>query len=352
MNEILQIKNEWDSVFQKIGQSISNSLFLCVLGAMKASSFNSAEIARQMCSINNQSFNTNDVKLRRLLYNEKFQIDDTSWRCYFNLLFGILEEKDYIQTEQIIPINVDFTTVEDKFLILFASIPFAGRSLPLYFSMRNYPKKAGQLDQKRMENAFLKELRKLLSRKYKYVIIADRGFGNTRWMSECKKLEFNYLVRARGDWKIEIKSEKITYLSDLKKCNYSYREAILVNSKFKTRLVTSYEGESEGWYLLTNLDNIEFRDIVKLYSDRFKIEKLFQDFKSQGFDIEKSKIQKYSNFKRMLFITVIAKALMLFIGDWIEDNGDEIKKKYPLHINLISAFSSLLEKPVQYTGTK
>ena len=54
----------------------------------------------------------------------------------------------------------------------------------------------------------------------------------------------------------------------------------------------------------------------------------------------------------MLFITVIAKALMLFIGDWIEDNGDEIKKKYPLHINLISAFSSLLEKPVQYTGTK
>ncbi len=43
----------------------------------------------------------------------------------------------------------------------------------------------------------------------------------------------------------------------------------------------------------------------EIYEKRFKIEKLFQDNKSSGFNIEANKIKKYDRFKRMLSYTIL-----------------------------------------------
>ena len=66
---------------------------------------------------------------------------------------------------------------------------------------------------------------------------------------------------------------------------------------------------------------------------------MFQDQKSSGFNIENSKIEKYDRFKKLLYLVSLTQMLMMFIGDYIDDNVDEIKKKFQLHIGLISAFS-------------
>ena len=89
MNTEEKLKKTWDSIFLNLGKSISNSLFLTVLAIMKGSSSNTAEIARQMSTINGLDFNSNDVKLRRLLRNENFEIDEKAWRCHVKLLFAI-----------------------------------------------------------------------------------------------------------------------------------------------------------------------------------------------------------------------------------------------------------------------
>ena len=52
--------------------------------------------------------------------------------------------------------------------------------------------------QKKMEEAFLKQLRHLLSRKYKYTIVADRGFGHSRFINDCLRLGFNYILRVKN----------------------------------------------------------------------------------------------------------------------------------------------------------
>lgn len=76
-----------------------------------------------------------------------------------------------------------------------ARVDFGGGSVPLYFSMRSYPKRKGQSDQKTLERAFLKELRHLLSKKYSYTIVADRGFGNDRFAQLCHENGFNFVLR-------------------------------------------------------------------------------------------------------------------------------------------------------------
>jgi transposase len=60
------------------------------------------------------------------------------------------------------------------------------------------------------------------------------------------------------------------------------------------------------WYIATNVANPE---VAALYEDRFKIEKLFQDLKSSGFDIEKTKIRKYDRVKRLLYLSGLCHAL-------------------------------------------
>lgn len=95
--------------------------------------------------------------------------------------FDALEERNLIRLGDRILIKVDYTTSTDHFLILTASIDFNGRSIPLFFTMRNYPKKRDQMDQKKMELAFIKGLKHILSKKYRYVIVADRGFGHERF---------------------------------------------------------------------------------------------------------------------------------------------------------------------------
>ena len=131
---------------------------------------------------------------------------------------------------------LDFTSSTDNFVILSASIPFQGRAIPLYFSMRNYPKKKNSMNQKKMEEAFIKELKHLLSNRYNYVIVADRGFGNARFASLCESNGFSYILRTKDNVRV-LKN----HFSDIKKlkefsaANFDFSDAIVVPWNKKVR---------------------------------------------------------------------------------------------------------------------
>ena len=201
-----------------------------------------------------------------------------------------------------------------NFLILSASIKFIGPSLPLYFSMRRYPVKKGMIDQKKMENAFLLELSRLLPHeKYKYTIVADCGFATIHFMEQCQKQGFNFVIRTPEKWNIEIDDCKGS-MKELEKENKDWKVK-LKSGKLETRLVTSFNEDGQGWYIFTDLEEASFNRLIEEYKGRFQCEKMFQDEKSSVFEIEKSKIEKYSRFKRLLFCMYITQGLMMFVGD-------------------------------------
>ena len=293
-----------------------------------------------MNKLTGNNFKANENRLARFFDSSEFMVEDKLWREYVKMLFALLIERGYLRDGSNISINVDFTSKSDDFLILSASIQFLGRSLPLYFSIRRYPVKAGMIDQKKMESAFLLELGRLLPReKYKYTIVADRGFANIRFMEQCKRHGFNFAIRTPEKWNIEIDDWKGN-MKELERENKDLKIK-LKSSEFECRLLTTFNKEGKGWYILTDLDEESFDEIVERYKGRFQCEKMFQDEKSSGFEIEKSKIEKYSRFKRLLFCVYLAQSLMMFIGDWVNGEAEEIRKKYQLHINMISAFSNL-----------
>ena len=76
----------------------------------------------------------------------------------------------------------------------------------------------------------------------------------------------------------------------------------------------------------TNLKE-ENKSVIKQYVKRFNIEKMFQDQKSSLFNIEQTQVRKYSKFKKLYYIVNLVQAIMMLMGNFIEEKLPELKKK-------------------------
>jgi len=59
---------------------------------------------------------------------------ELAFRNLINIIFKLLKKRGFLDDLEYLPINIDFTSERDNFLILSASIPFFGRVLPIFFS--------------------------------------------------------------------------------------------------------------------------------------------------------------------------------------------------------------------------
>jgi len=329
--DLLTVRESLENIFSYLRKTARKNLSLVIVCLIQSESCQTPHIIRKMCQILGTKYETNQMKLLRFFDSTEFMVDDKLWRCYIKMIFQLLIERNYLKNGSQIAINVDFTTITDRFLILSASIPFFGRGIPLYFSMRNYPQKKRQINQALMERAFLRELWRLLPHEnYTYVIVADRGFGNVRWMKDCLKFGFDYIVRTKENkyfQKVDEKGSK-QKIKEVESATGGFPRIQLQSEEFETRLVISELDESkERWSIFTSLENRSYTEIVKLYGKRFTIEKMFQDQKSSGFQVEKLKISGYGSFKRALFCIYVAQGILMFVGDWLKKEAVEIQKK-------------------------
>ena len=321
--------------FYKSGNVFCNNLSLIIPAILRSGSANTALIAKEMSKYNGKDFHTNDIYLSRFLQSDKFQIDDTFWRNHTNLIFDFMSEQNLINNTDPIQINIDFTSHEDYFLILSASLIINNKAVMLYFTTRLYPKTKDKLDLKKMEEAFIKGLRHVLSKQYRYVIVADPGFGNQRFANLCKENNFEYVLRIQSNRKIKIDEKKeIKTLQDFDQTNQSNLQCYVESWKECVTFEISTKADST-WFLLNGTKNL---DAVALYEKRFKIEKLFQDIKSSGFDIEKTKIRKYDRFRRLLYCVAISHLFIVVLGNFLETRANDVKKNSALHIETLLAF--------------
>jgi transposase len=198
--------------------------------------------------------------------------------------------------------------------------------------MRNYPKKKGQYDQKKMELAFIRALKHNLSNQYQYIILADRGFGNERFIKLCEEAGFDYLIRLEPNLKVNYKGQT-GIMSNLLKQNGKYEVEITV-ILFRNQL------HGQVWFIVTKLAEMTQSEGIEKYTKRFCIEKFFQDLKSSGFDLEQTKIRKHARFKRLFFLCCLAYSFLVLMGDLIEEKHPNLKKNSPVFTSRFIASSS------------
>ena len=309
--------------FKKCDENFTCNLLEIVEAMMRCSSCNSSKIVMELQKLRGYDFKTSDMFLYRFLRDQNFQIDDSLWRCHINIIFEMLRKKKVIDEKKPIYINIDYTSDEEDFLILCASIQSGGYSLPIYFTMRRYPVKKNMIDQKKMEKAFLKGLKHCLSVRYDYVIVADRGFGNARFIELCEDAGFEHVIRFQPSMKV-LCGCKEGIIENIIQDDGIYE---IYGVKWKKKLTLYRIGKEEKtWYILSDIKGLSLENIQEIYEQRFEIEKNFQNLKSAGFDIEKSRIRKYDRFKRLVFLSCFAYGLMTLMGDFIDKKVKSFKK--------------------------
>ena len=323
------------SYFKKYNSHFSKSLLEFCESMFMCCSSNSWEVARKLSAITNTSFKAAEMRRYRLLSNKNFIVDDSLFRCNLNMLYDALEQSNSLKNSDKILIAIDYTSNRDKYLILSACFIIGEKSYPIYHSVRNYPKSKARFDQKKLEKSFMKSLKHLLSKRYSYVIVADRGFGNDRFFSLCEELGFEYLIRILPNMKGKYDKE-IGIVRDLLGC--PGKKNIHVTKWDKSYDFYLKTKDDKEWFMVSNIKNMDEEECATLYAKRFKIEKIFQNFKSSGFDLESSKIDEYSKFNRLLFCCSLCYNLLILLGKHINDKMEYLKKNSSICENLILAY--------------
>jgi len=191
-----------------------------------------------------------------------------------------------------------------------------------------------------MELAFIRALKHNLSNQYHYIILADRGFGNDRFIKLCESVGFDYLIRLEPNLKVNYKGQT-GIMSNLLKQNGKYEVAILAWNK--TVILFRNQHQGQVWFIVTKLAEIAQPEGIERYTKRFCIEKFFQDLKSSGFDLEQTKIRKYARLlrqgsgstssptaqvKRLFFLCCLAYSFLVLLGDLIEKKHPNLKKTH------------------------
>jgi hypothetical protein len=332
MQQILQ------RYYSKMGKDFVNAFSEIIPAIMSCGNSSGGLIANQMSKINNKSFKTNDMRLHRFLKSSNFQIDEKFWRMHINLLFDILQENNLVNQNNPIDVLVDCTTSCDNFLIMMASIIINGKAVCLYFTSRVYPRRKNRVDYKIMERAFINGLRQILSKKFQYRIIADRGFGNLRFINLCKNSNFGYVVRINKNLRVKDLENNQKNLKEFDQTNIKNLE-LHVNVWQQNVYIETCTSKGSTWFLVKSSPELNGKEI---YEKRFKIEKLFQDSKSSGFNIEANKIKKYDRFKRLLYCCHLSHLFLTLLGNFINNKkNDNLKKNFYPNFENISAFLPL-----------
>jgi hypothetical protein len=229
-----------------------------------------------------------------------------------------------------------------------ASLSGEGRAITLYEEV--HPKK--KEGNAKVHASFLKELKSLLPKKCRPIVVTDAGFKNP-WFKEVLKLQWDYIGRVRGLTKYsdgagykacetlhELASSRPKHLGDkiLSKKNPLSTGFFLVKQKLKGgkkydksgKIRTDKDSKNYGrsyrepWLLVSSLKgSFSAKKVITIYKHRMTIEEGFRDLKSSqyGFSMEANKTKKPERLIVWLLLAALASLFAWIVGYVAEKLG-------------------------------
>jgi len=223
-----------------------------------------------------------------------------------------------------------------RFQTLTLALPRDGRAIPFYSI--SVEKGDGSGAHKGLmieaEADAMEALSTMCEDAIKPIIIADRGFGNTRWLSDIQSRGWYFVQRISRDLYLEVE-EYTGHGYELKiprgRLPHDWGRGTMTNKFFgPLRLVTVHDREAnEPWFLVSNLDDKTAKGIVQLYKKRMWIEAMFRDLKNRnwGLGMDNVKLTQPGRVDRHFLILSLAYIFLFAAGATAESIGlgDKLK---------------------------
>jgi hypothetical protein len=217
-------------------------------------------------------------------------------------------------------VSFDWVNIR-SYKTLVAAANIKGRCVWLLW--KSVPVSGLNLNMSRIEQDVLFELRQMLPRRLKTIILADRGFHKSQLFGYCQRMGFDYVIRIKPEYHVAAGrfSGSLDTLPVKPGTRRFWKHAICGKKpKVKQNVVIYYqkhlpEKRDEPWFLATSLCGTA-RQIVVLYGRRMGIEQSFRDKKNvnNGWGLRHMRVHTAGALDHLLLILAIAYLILCGLG--------------------------------------
>ena len=312
---IYQMQTNIESLIPSFHRSHRRNLALMVVGMVYAKSVNLPQIASYAKPADIQ-LESRVQRFERVLKCRKL-VPLEALKPISKRVLATLSKS----SKQPLMILMDRSMINDTLNLLWMSVGFGGRALPLGWILVPHE---GNSDLK-LQQELLNWLKEILPAKAKAVIVAEREFHSIRlaeWLE--KELKLDYALRIKAGTYIEFDGEMLK-TSELAVKGESFQMSDVKITKdveldYRTNLTVHWAAdEDEPWCLATNLD---VEESLEVYAKRFWIEEMFSDHKSRGLNLEKTRLTDANRLQKLLVAVTIAYLWLMEIGFSVVSAGN------------------------------
>lgn len=224
-----------------------------------------------------------------------------------------------------IVILVDWTDLYPHTQLILA-LPRDGRAIP--FLSITIDKAGGEGSRIDAETKALAQLAAIAPQGREIILVADRGFGNQRWMETVEANGWYYVQRISRNFNVDSEA----YIGSLQDMRFRRRSRprdcgwgfVGEAAELEARLVIQYSrGYEEPWFLATNLKETLPTEIVRYYQRRMWIEAMFRDWKNSkwGMSLDAVRLSQPERHDRLFLVVALAYAFLCACGAFAELNG-------------------------------
>ena len=282
-----------------------NTLTSFVYGILKSRHVTLSEVASE---IPNAGKEESKVKqLKRWISNERIE-----FKVYFLPFIQALLQSLAHQTLLLV---IDGSVVGRGCVTLMVSLVYKNRTLPLIWVTRKGKK--GHFPEN-IHVELIEAVHDLIPEGTDVVVLGDGEFDGTNWLSTIKSFDWNYVCRTAKDSVFYEEGEHFniqdicpkrggcTAISDLE----------FTKKRYSTATAIAWWGKKykEPIYLVTSFDTAG--EACHYYRKRFRIETLFSDHKSRGFNLHKSHLTDPERISRLMIATSLAYIWLVYLGEY------------------------------------
>ena len=215
--------------------------------------------------------------------------------------------------------------------ILTVAICYKGRAIPIYWKVFDRKGNSSFKDWKEVLTPVIKGLQQMewLSG-IPIHVVADREFASPK-LAEWLKIDYgvdatlrmkaSMYLKGVGDEMPEVKIATLLLKMTKGSRQVLYTQVVTRKSKFAMNILLKWDkGYEEAMVVATTLDNPNIAD--EFYGKRFGIEAMHKDWKSNAFEIEKTRVTNPKRIETLLIPIAFAYILCVLEGEQREETGD------------------------------
>jgi hypothetical protein len=218
---------------------------------------------------------------------------------------------------------LDTTMLWDQYCMIRLSVIYRGRAVPLAWQVVEH--RSAQVAF-RVYRDLLQQAAKLLpSCTRKVVLLADRGFADVALMQLCQQLGWRYRLRIKSNFLVQRSghgSALVEQLLPQQKGKAVFLHYVSLTGKCYGPVhlaLARPQDEEDPWLIVS--DELTGLQTFEEYGLRFDIEENFLDDKSNGFQLEDSKLRSASAIERLFFGIATATLYLVAQGSEVVAQG-------------------------------